>query len=45
MPKAIRWSNQLHMYHFQAYSHTLEERNQHQYIDDENDILIGITPS
>ncbi|KAI9363163.1 hypothetical protein BD770DRAFT_440387 [Pilaira anomala] len=44
-PKAVTWSNQFLMYFIQSFQHTFYKRKQFEFIEDENDILIGITPS
>ncbi|KAG2237908.1 hypothetical protein INT48_002213 [Thamnidium elegans] len=45
MPKAVIWSNRFLMYFIQTYLQTFYKRKQFEFIEDENDILIGITPS
>lgn len=44
-PKAVTWSNQFLMYFIQSFQHTFYKRKQFEFIEDENDILMGITPS
>ncbi|GAA5795101.1 hypothetical protein HPULCUR_000453 [Helicostylum pulchrum] len=44
-PKIVAWNNQFVMYFLQFLQSTYLKRKQFEFIDDKNDILIGITPS
>ncbi|CAO3627535.1 unnamed protein product [Mucor hiemalis] len=44
-PKAIRWSNRFQLYHLQGTYYNLINKGFSKFIDDENDILLAITPS
>lgn len=44
-PKAIRWSNRFQFYNLQATLYNQIQKGYTKYIEDENDILVAITPS